>query len=191
MISYLKGIVIDKSIESATLDVHSVGYELSCSLPTLDALSIGDETSLWVHTHMREDALTLYGFQLKLERQIFLSLTKVNGVGPKMAMKVLSGTTLPNLVNMIDQSDVKALSQLPKVGKKTAEQIVLTLKGKLVIDQSEGASLPKVGAKHEIVSALVHLGFKIQDVEKAIETLPKDISVEDGVRRGLSLMTQI
>jgi Holliday junction DNA helicase RuvA len=155
----------------------------------------------WVHTAVREDAITLYGFSTPVEKQMFLSLLKVNGVGPKMAIKILSAAPTPILSQMIEAGDVKSLSSLPKVGKKTAEQLVLSLKGKLVIAADAGSNLNSKkktatalaakfsGVRADVLSALVNLGFRLQDAERVVGDLPADIDVQAGVRSGLQALS--
>lgn len=192
MISYLKGHIVDEAIETVTIDVNGVGYQLFCSQNTLDHFFGAQEVTVWVHTHVREDAFLLYGFATKMEKQIFESLIKVNGVGPKMALKILSGAAIGTVAEMIESADVKSLMKLPKVGKKTAEQIILTLKGKLQIelsDNEKSAKSSKSPVMSQVHSALVNLGFRSSDVEEVVETLPKDISFEAGVREGLALLS--
>ncbi len=193
MIAFLRGKIfnIGNQSEHQTLvmDVQGVGYELHCSSSTLSDLEacLQNEVSVYVHTHVREDALTLYGFSTVIEKELFLSLNKVNGVGPKMAQKILSGTRVENLLNMIESEDTVGLSKLPKVGKKTAEQIVLSLKGKLPQPSS-----PHLGnIRKDIVSALVNLGFKLSEVEKTVTKMPQEIALEEGVRQGLQALTNI
>jgi Holliday junction DNA helicase RuvA len=133
---------------------------------------------------------------------MFNSLLKVNGVGPKMAIKILSAARMKDLAQMIESGDVKALSSLPKVGKKTAEQLILSLKGKLVIgtdgsgesakptDKSKTAPLPRFsGTRADILSALVNLGFRLQDAEKVVGDLPEEIELQQGVRQGLQALS--
>ena len=129
---------------------------------------------------------------------MFMALLKVNGVGPKMALHVLSGGTIGQIQAMIEQEDVKALAKLPKVGKKTAEQMVLTLKGKLVLTDkgahvAAGASLSsQLSFGHrEISSALINLGFRAADVEKVVTQMPKEIELQEGIRQGLSALTSL
>ena len=189
MIAYLKGNTIHMDLETAILDVQGVGYEVWCSTNTLDRLAIGTQTSLFIHTHVREDAFILYGFATHNEKEMFNSLIKVNGVGPKLAIKILSGTTLDHFMEMIEDEDVQGLSKIPKVGKKTAEQLVLSLKGKLKIMESDSTKKSKKSLNTEIVSALVNLGFKESDVQKVVEDLPKETTFEEGVRKGLSSLS--
>lgn len=193
VIGYIKGRILDLNPESVLVDVGGLGYELNCSTNTLDDCGAGEEVALHVYTHVREDAIQLFGFSTALEKRLFLSLTKVNGIGPKLALKALSAGPLANLVQMIEAGDVKGLSSLPKVGKKTAEQIILTLKGKLVMDETEaggrGAAVRPLGTRGQIVSALVNLGFRLPDVEKVVEDLPHGTELQDGIRQGLQALT--
>jgi Holliday junction DNA helicase RuvA len=153
--------------------------------------------SVWIHTQVREDAITLYGFLNKRSKMFFLSLLKVNGVGPKMAVNIMSGGSVDSLMSLIESEDAKALSKLPKVGKKTAEQIILTLKGKLVkLDDETGQktalkSNALAGSHREISSALINLGFRSQDVDRVLVDFPKEIELEEGIRTALSALTTI
>lgn len=200
MIGFLAGKIIDRHEDGCVLDVNGVGYELSCSTTTLDDTLSSDDVRLWVHTAVREDAITLYGFSTATEKQMFLSLLKVNGVGPKMAIKILSAAPIAHLSQMIEAGDVKALSGLPKVGKKTAEQLILSLKGKLVVASEAGAAAVKkkpvsalaprfTGARADVLSALVNLGFRLPDAERVVGDLPDDIDVQAGVRSGLQALS--
>jgi Holliday junction DNA helicase RuvA len=186
MIGYLKGNLVEVGTEAAIIDVQGVGYEILASLNTLSDLQslLSQEIIVWIHTHVREDAFQLFGFHSKAEKNLFLSLLKVNGVGPKGALSILSGARVEKIHEMIESGDAKALSTLPKVGKKTAEQIVLTLKGKLVMIEN-GSVKKAAGANPEIVSALLNLGYKPAAVEQFVSTLPRDADLEDSVRKGL------
>ncbi|UOF01642.1 Holliday junction branch migration protein RuvA [Bdellovibrio reynosensis] len=189
MIGYLRGKIIEVSSDSALLDVQGVGYEVHASSNTLVDLQslLGKDIIVWVHTHVREDALTLFGFHSKDEKNLFLSLLKVNGVGPKMALSILSGGRPNQIQEMIEAGNAKALSGLPKVGKKTAEQIILTLKGKLVSIEETVKS--KSEAHTQITSALLNLGYKSQNVDQFVASLPTDMSLEEGVRKGLQTLS--
>jgi Holliday junction DNA helicase RuvA len=203
LIGYLRGRIrnnFDRSEDSIVLDVSGVGYELTCSLNTLDEFqqSLIEDVEVFVQTMLREDSLTLFGFSSLLEKRMFNSLLKVNGVGPKMAIKILSAARMVDLAQMIEAGDVKALSSLPKVGKKTAEQLILSLKGKLVLsaDEPKAAAKGKVvvaprfnGTRAEILSALVNLGFRLQDAEKVVGDLPEEIELQQGVRQGLQALS--
>ena len=187
MIGFLEGVVFDVSNESFILNVNGVGYDISASTQTLTDVHVllGQKLKVWIYSHVREDAFQLFGFLQKPEKDFFIQLLKVNGVGPKSALSVLSGAPLANIQQWIEDSDAKALSSLPKVGKKTAEQIILTLKGKLVLIESK-AKAPKVSETHrQISSALVNLGFKSQTVDQFVASLAPIVTIEEGVREGL------
>lgn len=189
MIGYLRGKVAELNLESMLVDVHGVGYEVLCSTHSLSDFQsyIGEEVIVWIHTHVREDAFQLFGFRTKDEKDLFLSLLKVNGVGPKSALTMLSGARANDIRDMIESGNAKALSALPKIGKKTAEQIILTLKGKLVRIETEKEVRSET--HKQITSALVNLGFKPQTVEQFVLGLPKDIQMEEGVRQGLATLS--
>lgn len=196
MIALLDGIVFDVTEDHFVLMTGGVGYDISASSQTLMDVHvlIGQSLKVWIHTHVREDAIQLFGFLTKPEKEFFLMLLKVNGVGPKMALSIMSGARLPQIQEWIEASDAKALSSLPKVGKKTAEQIILTLQGKLVrIESAVGKSkttaqrLPET--HRQISSALVNLGFKMQNVDQFIATLGMSVTIEEGVREGLKKLS--
>ena len=187
MIGFLEGIVFDVSADSFILNVGGVGYDISASAQTLADVQvlIGQNLKVWIYSHVREDAFQLFGFLTKPEKEFFMQLLKVNGVGPKSALSVMSGAPLFHIQEWIENSDAKALSALPKVGKKTAEQIILTLQGKLVRIESK-AKAPKMSETHrQISSALVNLGFKSQNVDQFVSSLAPMITIEEGVREGL------
>jgi Holliday junction DNA helicase RuvA len=189
MIAFLQGNVLMTDEDSVVLNVRGVGYEVFMSAQSLIQVVGLPSAQLWIHTVVREDALQLYGFLARAEKDLFLSLLKVNGVGPKGAMKILSGASFNSLVQMIDDGDATALSKLPKVGKKTAEQIILQLKGKLVLAGETDISKSGFAARSEIISALTHLGFKATEVEKAVDKMDATTDLEEGVRKGLGMLT--
>lgn len=189
MIGYLRGKIIEVLGDAALIDVQGVGYEVLASSNTLGDFTtlLGKDIIVWIHTHVREDALTLFGFHDKEEKNLFLSLLKVNGVGPKMALSILSGGRPAQIQEMIEAGNAKALSGLPKVGKKTAEQIILTLKGKLV--SIEDNAKVKSESLTQITSALLNLGYKSQLVDQFVSTLPMTITVEEGVKKGFQTLS--
>lgn len=197
MIALLDGIVFDVSEDHFVLMCNGVGYDISASAQTLMDVQVlmGQSLKVWIHTHVREDAFQLFGFLTKPEKDFFLMLLKVNGVGPKMALSIMSGARLSLIQEWIEASDAKALSSLPKVGKKTAEQIILTLQGKLVrieasVSGKSKTVTPKLPEVHrQISSALVNLGFKAQNVDQFIATLGMNVTIEEGVREGLKQLS--
>jgi Holliday junction DNA helicase RuvA len=193
MIALLDGVVFDVTQDQFVLMVNGVGYDISASAQTLNDVQvlIGQPMKVWIHTHVREDAIQLFGFLAKPEKEFFLMLLKVNGVGPKMALSIMSGARVSQIQDWIEASDAKALSSLPKVGKKTAEQIILTLQGKLVrIESPTKSKAPKLNETHrQISSALINLGFKNQNVDLFVSTLGLTVTIEEGVREGLKKLS--
>ena len=177
MIAFLRGKVLDKHPNKLIVDVHGVGYEVQVPLSTFyEVGDEGDEVSLRVHTHVREDALQLYGFVTALEQQVFERLIGISGIGPKLAIAVLSGIDPRELLGAVQRSDVARLTRVPGVGKKTAERIVLELKDRM--QQFAGLATPDApepGAvedrlREDLVSALVNLGYHRPQAEKTIDS---------------------
>lgn len=191
MIGFLDGQVFDINSDGFILNVNGVGYDISASVQTLNDVQVllGQNLKVWIYSHVREDAFQLFGFLTKPEKDFFIQLLKVNGVGPKSALSVMSGARLSQIQDWIESSDAKALSSLPKVGKKTAEQIILTLQGKLVRVESKTKGPKQTETHRQISSALTNLGFKNQTVEQFVATLAHTITLEDGVREGLKKLS--
>jgi Holliday junction DNA helicase RuvA len=170
VIAHLTGQVLAKSPERVVLDVGGVGYELHVPVSTyyeLDKLDDGAVASLHVHTHLREDALSLFGFWTEAERRLFERLIGVSGIGPRLARVILSGMALGDLVQAIAGGDLVRLSGIPGVGKKTAERMVLELRDK--VRELGGPSAPAAGPGDEdLVSALVNLGYRRPQAERAV-----------------------
>lgn len=170
MIAHLTGRVLSKSPERVVLDVGGVGYELHVPVSTyyeLDKLDDGAVASLHVHTHLREDALSLFGFWTEAERQLFERLIGVSGIGPRLARVILSGMAPPDLVSAIAGGDLVRLSGIPGVGKKTAERMVLELRDK--VRELVAPETPAAGPGDEdLASALVNLGYRRPQAERAV-----------------------
>lgn len=188
MIGYLHGEVMEVNTDHVILNVNGVGYEILCTLDTLSRMLLGEVVSFYTYTHVREDVLQLFGFLQTEEKQFFLSLLKVNGVGPKMAIAMMSGAPALTIMEFIENEDIKALSKLPKVGKKKAEQMVLTLKGKLVLGKEAGG-VAVSGSSKEVTSALINLGFKPPQVDEVVKKLDPNMDVQEGVRWALSQLS--
>lgn len=190
MIGFLKGQVLEFHADSLLVDVQGVGYEVLVTSRFVADIwgQTGALVSLWIYTHVREDALQLFGFESRAEKDLFLSLLKVNGIGPKLALGILSSGPSQDIVDTIESGDAKKLSKFPRVGKKTAEQMILTLQGKLV--RLEDSSEKFQGSKKEIAFALKNLGFKESLVEEYVKTLKDSTTIEEGVRQGLQTLTQ-
>ncbi len=188
MIGYLQGSIFAAEGETVLVNVHGIGYEVHCSSQTMTTLTGEAQAEFWIYTHVREDQLMLFGFLSQVEKQLFLSLIKVNGIGPKVALKILGAAPTAEIMRMIDEGDARGLSQLPKVGKKTAETIILELKGKLIqVDEVKKSGA--FSARADIVSALVNLGFRLADVEKTVGEMDTKTDLQEGVRRGLQMLT--
>jgi len=176
MIAFLRGRVLDKQPNRITVDVQGVGYDVHVPLSTYYRIAEpGGEVALKVHTHVREDALQLFGFLTDLERQLFERLIGVSGIGPKMAVVLLSGMEARDLVTCVLRADVARLTGIPGIGKKTAERIVLELKdrvGKLGVE-SEAATVETAGdrLRDDLLSALQNLGYHRPLAEKAADTV--------------------
>lgn len=190
MIGKIKGLLAEAHSDHVIVDIGGVGYEVHPHARALVDLQhhLGETCELWIYTHVREDALQLFGFLSLFEKSIFLQLLKVSGVGPKLALNILSGAKANEVAAWIELGDSKALSQIPKVGKKTAEQIILTLQGKLVRVQPVASQEPPVFK--EIQFALVNLGFKSHVVEEFLGTLPENTGIEEGIRLGLTQLSK-
>lgn len=174
MIAYLRGTVLEKALEEAIIDVGGVGYRVAFSTLTLGRLPAeGQPVQVRVRTVVREDAFDLYGFLSRTEEDLFLLLTSVSGVGPRMAMAVLSGMEVGELVVALGKGEVARLTKIHGVGKKTAERLVLELKDKvklLHLEQTAAqAGQAPAGVGSDLVSALVNLGYKPQQAEKAAQ----------------------
>lgn len=173
MIGRLVGRLASKATDHVILDVGGVGYLVQIPLSTFYELPEAESpASLWIHTYVREDALALYGFLTELERSLFLMLIGVAGIGPRVALTVLSGMPPADLIEALRSADVKRLMAVPGVGKKTAERMVLELAEKanrLGVDPSAGK--PRAVATEDVVSALVNLGYRHGDAERAVETI--------------------
>ena len=177
MIAFLRGRVLDKQPNRLVIDVNGVGYELYVPLSTYyDIGDVGTEIVLRVHTHVREDALQLYGFLTTLEQQLFERLIAINGIGPKLAVSVLSGIDSNELVTSIQRADVARLTRIPGIGKKTAERIVLELKDRLAgvaqPVEADGGDRPQTDhVRDDVVSALENLGYHRPLAEKAFDAV--------------------
>ena len=179
MIAHLRGRIFEKHPNRLVLDVNGVGYDVFVPLSTFYGLGEpGTETALRIHTHVREDALVLYGFATLLEQELFERLIGVSGIGPKVALAVLSGIEPLDLIRSIERGDLARLTAIPGVGKKTSERIVLELKDRLpraqVAAVAAGAAPPESSTlRDDVLSALVNLGYHRPLAEKAVEAAIK------------------
>ncbi len=195
MIAQVRGRLLRKEPQEAIVDVGGVGYRVAIPLSTFYRIGEpGDEVTLLTHTHVREDALALFGFLTADEQALFERLIAVSGVGPKLALSILSGIEAPDLVAALRASDVPRLTRIPGVGKKTAERLVLELKDKVqglaATEEAAGPS-PVSRAKEDLVSALVHLGYSRPEAEKGVDRALKEGEgrFEDILRRTLRILS--
>jgi Holliday junction DNA helicase RuvA len=176
MIAFLRGRVFEKHPNKVIVDVEGVGYEVFVPLSTFYELGDeGAEIALRVHTHVREDALQLYGFLTELERQLFERLIGTSGIGPKLAIAVLSGMDTRDLVGSVQRGDVAKLTGIPGVGKKTAERIVLELRDRMsqllvpAVNEPAAVASPGDRLRNDLTSALQNLGYHRPHAEKAVD----------------------
>jgi holliday junction DNA helicase RuvA len=178
MIGQLRGRLAEKRPNQVLVDVGGVGYVVLVPLSTFAALGeLHTEVTLLIHTHVREDALALYGFVSSREKHLFELLLSASGVGPSLALKILSGMSVDELVPAIRGSDLGRLTKIPGVGRKTAERMVVELKDKLeavVVEVERPAASSPAGVEADVVSALVNLGYEARMAEKAVEEARKE-----------------
>jgi Holliday junction DNA helicase RuvA len=196
LIAQVRGRLLRKEPQEAVVDVGGVGYRVTIPLSTFYRIGEpGTEVTLLTHTHVREDALALFGFLTPVEQALFERLIAVSGVGPKLAVSVLSGIEAPELVAALRASDLARLTRIPGVGKKTAERLVLELKDKVQDLPSPEATAPEAprAATEDLVSALVHLGYSRPEAERGVERALRehaDGRFEDLLRRALQLVSR-
>lgn len=172
MIGSLRGKLVEKRPNQILVDINGVGYQVQIPLSTFASLgALHAETSLLIHTHVREDQLTLYGFVTAREKQCFELLISASGVGPSLALKILSGMSIEELVPAIRKGDLAQLVKIPGVGRKTAERIVVELRDKLVVIDvpDAGRRSTRSQLEEDVASALSNLGYDTKSVERAIE----------------------
>lgn len=204
MISYLSGKLIEKEANTVIIDVSGVGYEATIPLSTFYELGeIDSDVSLRIYTYVREDALQLFGFETNRERALFLKLITISGIGPKLAITMLSGMSADEIVGAIRTDNIAHLSSIPGIGKKTAERLVIELRDKLdaigVVDLNAGVSNPDTSSASgsevydDALSALVNLGYQPKAAEQALRKAVEDgsdISVQKLLRRSLQLLAK-
>jgi Holliday junction DNA helicase RuvA len=199
VIGLLRGRILHKQPPQLLLDVNGVGYEIDAPMTTFYNLpGIGEEVTLYTHLAVREDAHTLYGFTRPADRELFRHLLKVNGVGARLALTILSGMEPPQFVRCIQQGDTETLVRLPGIGKKTAERLVIELRDRLekasALDSApsvDPAVAVPVNPVEDAVSALVGLGYKPQEASRMVRAVSAgDLSSEEIIRQALQSMVQ-
>jgi holliday junction DNA helicase RuvA len=177
MIAHLRGRLLAKHPNQAIVEAGGVGYDVTISVPTFSDLpALGGDVALHIHTHVREDTLALYGFLQPSEKQIFEKLISVSGIGPKLAITILSGMPADEMASAIRSNDVAKLTRIPGIGKKTAERMVLELRDKLPqTTPGETPSMPSITVVEEdVLSALVNLGYQRPAAERALSAISKN-----------------
>jgi Holliday junction DNA helicase RuvA len=192
MIAHLRGNLLAKHPNQAIVETGGVGYDVTISIPTFSDLpGVGSEVALHIHTHVREDVIALYGFLRAGEKQLFEKLISVSGIGPKLAITILSGMAADEMVASIRGNDLARLTRIPGIGKKTAERMVLELRDKLPTAVGEAPVVSKLSAVEEdVLSALVNLGYQRAAAEKAVATSRKNGSFEVMFREALGALSK-
>lgn len=183
MIARLFGRIADKHPNRLIVDVSGVGYDVQVPLSTFYvSADIGAEMALRIHTHVREDQLALYGFATELELTMFEKLIAVSGIGPKLALSVLSGIEPRDLAGAIQRNDIARLTAIPGVGKKTAERICVELRDRLPKTIDASPASPADAMREDLLSALANLGYHRQAIDKSLDTLLGSASAKAGAR---------
>ena len=207
MIAHLSGTLLSKQATSVIVDVSGVGYEVTIPLSTFyDLEDAGSNVQLRIYTHVREDTLQLYGFKTARERELFLKIISVSGIGPKLGITLLSGMSADEMIASIRTNNLARLTLIPGVGRKTAERLIVELREK-VAELSSAQLEEELGAKPEVsaepnedtvradaLSALINLGYQRSSAEKAIDAALSeggDITVESVLRRGLKKLARV
>lgn len=191
MIARLKGILIEKTPPHVVIDCNGVGYECEVPMSTFYNLpALNESIALLTHFVVREDAQLLYGFGTERERATFRQLLKVNGIGAKSALSILSGLSVEDLIQAIALQETGLLTRVPGVGKKTAERLLLELKDKFSIEGLTGAgNLPKSAAS-DVLNALVSLGYNKKEALLAVKQLAPDVGVSEGIKLALKALSK-
>jgi holliday junction DNA helicase RuvA len=193
MIGRITGNLLEKNPPQVLVEAAGVGYEIDVPMSTFYLLpKTGDKVALFTHMVVREDAQLLYGFATDTERVTFRTLLKVSGVGPKVALAVLSGMSVNDLAEAVATQESGRLTKVPGIGKKTAERLLLELKDKLKVDVriSVGGDVAKTSHTADVLNALIGLGYSEREALAAVKLLPADVSVSDGIRQALRSLSK-
>ena len=196
MIGRLTGTLLEKTPPQVVVEAGGVGYEVDVPMGTFCQLpAVGHAVVLFTHLVVREDAQLLYGFGSRAERETFRRLLKISGVGAKIALAILSGMSTDELAAAIDGENITRLSRVPGIGKKTAERLVLELRGKLGghgagLLLADATAAPQPSAQDDVTNALLTLGYTPREAAAALKTLPAEASVEDGIRHALKALAK-
>jgi holliday junction DNA helicase RuvA len=183
MIGYLRGRVIEKSVHELWLDVRDVGYRVRVIQPVLQQFLVGDEAELYIHTHVREDALELYGFSERRQLSLYEMIISVSGVGPKIGLAVLSSGSVERIQRAIREAEVNYFTLVPGIGKKGAQRLIVDLKGKLPSSKELDLSDDLPG-EDAVVEALTSFGFSRVEVQAVIKDIDSELVEEERIREG-------
>ena len=189
MIAYLSGKIISSKPTKLVLDVNGVGYLVNISITTFDKINDQTSISLFIHTHVKEDSISLFGFYTESEKEMFELLISVNGIGPKLAISILSGIQVSDLRQAINTGDITRIISVPGIGRKIAERLVLELKSKVDLISEEGGVEIPFSIKNEAVAALTTLGYNSKQAEKSVReilAIKPDAALEELIKKALS-----
>lgn len=192
MIGRIAGILLNKTPPQILVDAHGVGYEVEVPMSTFYNLpATGQPVTLLTHMVVREDAQLLYGFGSEPERATFRQLLKISGVGARTALAVLSGLSVAELTEAVTMQETHRLTRIPGVGKKTAERLLLELKGKFGTDLTSGVAINRPATPgSDVMAALLSLGYSEKEAIAATKALPEGVSVSDGIKQALKLLSK-
>jgi holliday junction DNA helicase RuvA len=192
MIGRLQGTLADKNPPQVLVDCHGVGYEVDVPMSTFYNLpGLGESVTLLTHFVVREDAQILFGFGTSGEREAFRQLIRISGVGPRTALSVLSGMSVGDIAQAVTAQDASRLVKVPGIGKKTAERLLLELKGKIGADLGALAgAAAATDAQADILQALVALGYSDKEAQAALKPLPQDVGVSEGIKLALKALAR-
>jgi Holliday junction DNA helicase RuvA len=192
VIGRIAGMLLEKNPPQVLIDAHGVGYEIDVPMSTFYNLpELGGTVSLFTHLVVREDAQLLFGFATESERKVFRQLLKVSGIGARTALSVLSGLSVGDLAQAVTLQDAGRLTKVPGIGKKTAERLLLELKGKLGIELATTVDVHRLPpAGNDVLNALLALGYNEKESLAATKQLPADVTVSDGIRQALRALSK-
>jgi Holliday junction DNA helicase RuvA len=191
MIARLNGLLIEKTPPHIVVDCSGVGYEVEVPMSTFYNLpELGQKVQILTHFVVREDAQLLYGFGSEQEENTFKQLLKVNGIGAKSALSILSGVSVDDLAHAVSDQEVGVLTRIPGIGKKTAERMLLELKDKFTVSGSSSAQPQAKSATQDVLNALVSLGYNEREASAAVKLLDKEITVSEGIKQALKNLSK-
>ena len=191
MIGRISGTLLEKNPPQLLVDCNGVGYEIDVPMSTYyDLPALGAQVTLFTHQAIREDAHLLFGFGNAAERAVFRQLIKITGVGARMALSILSGMSIPDLAQAVTLQESGRLVKVPGIGKKTAERLLLELKGKLGADLGAGGAHAVPDSQSDILNALLALGYSDKEALLALKTVPTGSGVSDGIKQALKALSK-